>query len=347
MKVALIADSDTQGGAEEYLYHLYRKLKTTYNIEVDLFGFLPGWSTEIGRNFFISKGKKLSASRGIIAQTLASLHYASRINQVVDLSKYDIVHIQFMKEKLFLPQKFFRSGKVVWTEHGPLPTNLPSLAYPILRWRARRSKVVAVSLSVQESLYEKKIQSTVIRNPFPEVKISNHFAYSLTGENPIIAFAGRIHSAKRIYLLQGVAERNPHWEFIIAGTGPEYESLRNQQTENFHVIGHILDVSNLLVSANVLVITSGREAREGFPLVALEARVLGTHVAIAEDCHAALEALEIGAELFSPTIESLEIILKQILSKDRKKFLPPNDIANRSTDLWAHAHYQLFNSIKC
>lgn len=338
-------DSDTKGGAEEYLYHLYQHLVRDKELTVDLFGYLPNWSNDLGLVTNLSKGTKLTTTRGTMSQIVGAALYSRRLKKSIDLSKYDIIHIQFMKEKLFLPWKFFRSGKVIWTEHGPLPASLPSIAYPILRRRAKRSTVVAVSASTRESLIQQKIECVVLRNPFPEIENAKRTdEFSHLGE-PIIAFAGRIHPAKRIHLLQEVASQNPQWTFIIAGTGPDYENLTSQQTENFKVIGHIENVADLLESAHVLVVTSGKEAREGFPLVALEARILGTHVAMALDCHAALEAAEIGVELFLPTADGLESLLQQIISKNRKSYLSEMEIKLRTTDNWASAYYELFEEL--
>ncbi len=345
MRVALIVDSDTKGGAEEYLVRLYEYLAEEKGVTVDLFGSLPNWRDNFLR-INVGNGKKLTSSRGKFSQFIDAVRFSRKIRRTVDISKYDIIHIQFMKEKLFLPMKFFKSGKVVWTEHGPLPTNLPSLAYPLLRRKSSFAKIVAVSLSVQTSLAQKGIQSKVIKNPFPERYLTKGLENFNQHNLPIIAYVGRIHPAKRIELLRKAAQLNPQWIFLIAGTGPDFEKLAAQQTSNFRVLGHIENVQDLLESSHVLVITSGSEAREGFPLVALEARSLGTRVAMAVDCHSALEAAEIGVEFFEPNVEALSLILRKMIFKDRKSFLTEDEIESRSLQNWAKSHFELFEELR-
>jgi glycosyltransferase involved in cell wall biosynthesis len=153
-----------------------------------------------------------------------------------------------------------------------------------------------------------------------------------------VVYVGRIHENKRIELLMEVAKLLPEVEFIIAGEGAHQKLLQEQSSPNVSFLGFVRDVESLMLSANTLVITSGRAAREGSPLAMLEARSLGIPVLVASDCHAATEAKSLGCSVFDPDARALRNELQAIIEGNRYRPLDEEIRAERSFESWSTQH---------
>lgn len=104
--------------------------------------------------------------------------------------------------------------------------------------------------------------------------------FRLRGETPLILSVGRLHPQKHHDLLIDAAARwrdlNPAPVVVIAGSGPSYMPLAQRASmlhAPVHLLGHRTDVPELLLGADLAVITSAWEARQLFAQEALHAGV--------------------------------------------------------------------------
>ena len=104
--------------------------------------------------------------------------------------------------------------------------------------------------------------------------------FRLRPETPLILSVGRLHPQKRYDLLVDASARwrdlDPAPVVVVAGSGPSYMSLAQEASRRhapFHLLGHRKDVADLLLGADLAVITSDWEARQLFAQEALEAGV--------------------------------------------------------------------------
>ena len=98
--VALVVNSSVNGGAEQYLYDLYRELTGRNICRVILIGSLPGWPLELGDTYSTGQPRKFTRRSNVIVQIIQSLYYPFRDRKIIGELKPDLVHMQFMREKL-------------------------------------------------------------------------------------------------------------------------------------------------------------------------------------------------------------------------------------------------------
>ena len=104
--------------------------------------------------------------------------------------------------------------------------------------------------------------------------------FRLAPDVPLILSVGRLHPQKRYDVLIEAAARwrtlTPAPVVAVAGSGPSYMLLAQRASETrarFYLLGHRTDVPDLLVGADLAVITSAWEARQLFAQEALRAGV--------------------------------------------------------------------------
>jgi glycosyltransferase involved in cell wall biosynthesis len=104
--------------------------------------------------------------------------------------------------------------------------------------------------------------------------------FRLKPDTPLILSVGRLHPQKRYDLLVTASARwrslTPAPVVVIAGSGPSYMSLAQQASEQhapFYLLGRRSDVPDLLLGADLAVVTSDWEARQLFAQEALTAGV--------------------------------------------------------------------------
>lgn len=130
--------------------------------------------------------------------------------------------------------------------------------------------------------------------------------FRLRPETPLILSVGRLHPQKRYDLLVEASARwrglDPAPMVVVAGSGPSYMALAQQASREhapFHLLGHRTDVADLLVGADLAVITSDWEARQLF----------------------AQEALGTGTPLISTAVGGLPGLVG-----DAAVLIPPDDV---------------------
>jgi glycosyltransferase involved in cell wall biosynthesis len=104
--------------------------------------------------------------------------------------------------------------------------------------------------------------------------------FRLRPETPLILSVGRLHPQKRYDLLVDAAARwrelTPAPVVVVAGSGPSYMSLAQRSSARhapFYLLGRRSDVTDLLLGADLAVVTSDWEARQLFAQEALTAGV--------------------------------------------------------------------------
>ena len=104
--------------------------------------------------------------------------------------------------------------------------------------------------------------------------------FRLRPDTPLILSVGRLHPQKRYDLLVAAAARwrglSPAPVVVVAGSGPSYMSLAqliSEQHAPFHLLGRRSDVPDLLLGADLAVVTSDWEARQLFAQEALTSGV--------------------------------------------------------------------------
>ncbi len=346
MRIAVVASSEISGGAEEYLHRLYSQFRRCFDAEPYLVGALPRWSEEVGDVYPAGVTPKLTRRRPLLRQSVSAVASVPEILAEISRIDPDVVHIQYFKEKLTLPILLKRRGyPVVWTEHAPLPNNFPPGATRILRRQALSATVIAISDGVTKSLSDAGISSTLIRNPLPEIPSTPVGAVRVSVESAgSVVYLGRLHRNKRVDLLVAAARLLPAVPFEIAGDGPELVRLKREAPANVTFHGHVSDPSLILRRARLVVITSGRPAREGAPLAMLEARAAGKRVLMAEDCHAMTEAASLGCASFAPDANSLARSISAMPISDSP--LSEEVRLERSLRVWAEAHYRVMATVK-
>lgn len=336
--MALVVNSSTPGGAESYLYRLYKGLGDLGLVEVTLVGQLPDWHAGLGPVVAQGTAPKLTRREPLLPQLRKSLSNAVSVRRALGRQEFDLVHMQYFREKLTLGRFFTGRLPVLWTEHGPLPPNFPRWGLPLLRWKARRATIIAVSEAVQTSLADVHISSEVVWNPLPDT--APILAERKEGAfSDYVLYAGRVHRSKRLELLLEAAKELPALKIKIAGNGPDLDELRATAPENVEFLGHLTRLDGLMAGCLAVVSTSGRAAREGSPMVVLEARSLGVPVLMAEDCHAAGEALRLGSHIYQPTPTDLVRSLDSLGNRIQTKPLSGLERSLRSEDRWLRDTY--------
>ncbi|MFY1649870.1 glycosyltransferase family 4 protein [Solwaraspora sp. WMMB762] len=104
--------------------------------------------------------------------------------------------------------------------------------------------------------------------------------FGVGAHRPLVLSVGRLHPQKRYDLLVDAAagwrELTPPAQVVIAGTGPSYLSLAAQISAvraPVTLLGHRHDVADLLLGADLAVVSSDWEARQLFAQEALRAGV--------------------------------------------------------------------------
>jgi glycosyltransferase involved in cell wall biosynthesis len=104
--------------------------------------------------------------------------------------------------------------------------------------------------------------------------------FRLRPETPLILSVGRLHPQKRYDLLVDASARwrdlDPAPVVVVAGSGPSYMTLAQRASAMhapFHLLGRRTDVPDLLLGADLAVVTSDWEARQLFAQEVLTAGV--------------------------------------------------------------------------
>jgi glycosyltransferase involved in cell wall biosynthesis len=163
---------------------------------------------------------------------------------------------------------------------------------------SRCSGVICVSQEVKRrfgAYFRDAKRLSVIPNgvaSWKEATPADLSSIGIAKEDPIVLFAGRLHSQKGLdWALPQVAkvlEKNPALQFVIAGDGPQMEELERLTLqlpcqERIHFLGFQSDLAPFLARSQCLLLPS---RWEGMPNVVLEAMAAGIPVLATERSNA-------------------------------------------------------------
>ncbi|MEN6519780.1 MAG: glycosyltransferase family 4 protein [Armatimonadota bacterium] len=212
-----------------------------------------------------------------------------RLASYVKRRKPDIIHCHGYKTVLpgIICSRLFGTGLVI-TGHNMFPTNAPRLAKILIRLAGRVSnRMIAVSPSLKASLVAAGVDEQKIEVIPNGINLSDYgnagkSVKYMVDELGIDVSSKVIFTAARLTKVKGVetlilavpiiAERRPNVRVLIAGDGPDRQSLMElaEKAADGRVVflGHRRDVPRLLAAADVVAIPS---LSEGHPLILVEA----------------------------------------------------------------------------
>ncbi len=171
---------------------------------------------------------------------------------------------------------------LLFTAHNIVADSLSArLALPFISRHC--SKIVAVSQSVAGSLSACGVPPAKIEvipngvdwgnfTPSSTSRAEARAALALPETAFIVASAARFSREKGLDVLLQAARSRRHMTFLIAGGGPQFETLSRDLPPNVRLLGRLADVRPLLFAADVFAVPS---RREGQGIAALEAMVAG------------------------------------------------------------------------
>ena len=174
---------------------------------------------------------------------------------------------------------------LIFTAHNTVERSLPSqLALAFISRHCTR--IVAVSQSVAASLTANGVSPAklqVISNgvdlthflPSENSHAEARAALGLPDAAYVVVSAARFSPEKGLDVLLKAAKQRKHMTFLIAGDGPQFETLSRDLPPNVRLLGRLADVRPLLFAADVFAMPS---RREGQGIAALEAMAAGVPV---------------------------------------------------------------------
>jgi len=216
---------------------------------------------------------------------------AVRIARHARRARADIVHSHGYKAAVpgAIAARLAGTRSIV-TGHNLFPADASRAAKVSMRLAARLSaRVIAVAPALAASLTAAGVDPRKIVTIPNGVDLSAYGAGSrrsvraglnIGDEAPLVFCAARLTEVKGVgYLIRSVAlisARRPDARVLIAGDGPDRESLRGLARrvapESVMFLGHRDDVSDLLAAADVVAIPS---LAEGHPLILIESMAAG------------------------------------------------------------------------
>jgi glycosyltransferase involved in cell wall biosynthesis len=354
MRVAVIATSTVDGGAEAYLRRLYGGLRPQ-GIEGHLIGDLPGWdetglpATSLG---YGEKWSRRSSLRDVARIPLD----ARRARAAVARGSFDLVHMQFKREQITLARLLSVLAPVVWTEHGRLPRGAAgwAVARAYRHAAASAAAVVCVSDTVRRDVQPlcRRLPPRIVEIPNsvdtarfrPPTEMEKVAARRRLGvEEPVVAVIGRLHKDKRVHLAIDAIRERPDISLLVAGEGPEREALE-PRAEGSRVVfaGHLPDVREALFASNVCLFPT--LGGPGTSLAMLEAAACGVPIVSVVGSGVEELTLAAGGEVAEPSPSSIAAAIDRVIE------FPRSELARRwaeSHELtrWLAAHADLFEEL--
>jgi glycosyltransferase involved in cell wall biosynthesis len=175
-------------------------------------------------------------------------------------------------------------GHILYGYFGKLKVRL---IIGIERTLAKRTDLlIAAGEKVKNELLEANIgcrEQYIVINPgiarpnFIERSAARR-AFKLNDEKLVVGWMGRLVSVKQPHRVLKIADEFPEIDFLLAGTGPLEEYLRESQTRNVSFVGWVMP-KDFWPAVDIALLTSENEAQ---PIVLIEAGMLGIP-AIAEN----------------------------------------------------------------
>ncbi len=210
------------------------------------------------------------------------------IHKDIKKNKPNIIHTHSFLPGIFVRMLsvFFSNSKLISTIHNSYPyfekktlRDKIKANLEITSLNQKNSLVIVVSNYVKKFIIENtNIAPSLIQVVYPGIAIENNNISSQQNElgTKNVIIVGRLDKQKRhdrlLYIWKKVLNEIPDAQLLIVGDGSEKEMLKKitkalDIENNVKYYGFRTDISNLLRSSNVFVLTSDHE---GLPLVIIE-----------------------------------------------------------------------------
>lgn len=266
-----------------------------------LYGTVPRWeetrqpSVDLGMGPKWGRGQVLRGLRSAIAEHRRALDAVTTDTR--RSGPVDVFHLHYKREQILLTHQLSALAPIVWTEHGLFPDGRGGRALTVAYRRAARSvaAVACVAPGVAEDIRARcgsRVRVEVIPNGVdtdlhrPVTAAERRAArldLGLDADRPVWAVVSRLHPAKRVELALEACARRPQAQLVVAGTGIDESRLADLAGPTVQFLGHLSDPRPVYRAADVLLLPSGRRAREGLPMSMLEAAATGVPTVVCGD----------------------------------------------------------------
>jgi glycosyltransferase involved in cell wall biosynthesis len=291
-RVLHVIDSLDLGGAQSVLINLVRYAdRSLFDLEV---------ATMSGRGVYWDRVQALGVPMHSLSFARFVPVYVPSIILMCIKRRYDIVHTHLIGANVIAKPLAALCGVKIRINHDHCNDKAsdPKSWVPIADKISNRlsTHVIAVSQSTRDYLVEHERMApdrvTTIHNgidldvfhPRPGERAAARQQLGLPADAFIVAGIGRLSYQKNFSLFIDVAAavlaQRPNAYFVIAGTGPEDQQLRERAARlgidhRLRFLGYVSDMPNFYPAADVLLLTS---RYEGLPITILEAMATGTTI---------------------------------------------------------------------
>lgn len=346
-KIVFVMNSLSTGGAEKVLVNILNYLsKEKYDVTL-----LTVFDNSSLSNILSPKIKRRSIvyiknryCQGIIYKMFSKVLSPEQLYKKIVKEKYDIeiAFLEGLPTKIISGSDNLTSKKIAWV-HTDLMSFRDSDYCFENEERQKQSyekfnEIISVSYGVKQAFEERfhiNIDMRVLYNLVDENEVSKKSRMPLTLSSPYKGKGFRFISVGRLHHQKGyerlieacyiLKKQNIEFEVCIVGDGVQRESLqelieKRHLSEFVYLYGYTNNPYQLIVQADCMVISS---YAEGFPLVAVEALILGIPI-ISTNVTGPQEVLENGrwGMLTENNIESIaESMKKMIKPKVHEKYM--------------------------
>ncbi len=288
-RVLHVIDSLDLGGAQSVLMNLIRHAdRSLFDMEV---------ATMSGRGVYWDRVQALGVPMHSLSFARFVPLYVPSMLLLCLKRRYDIVHTHLIGANVIAKPLAALCGVKVRINHDHCNDKAsdPRIWVPMADKMSNRlsTHVIAVSQSTRDYLIEHERMApdrvTTIHNgvdldvfhPRREQRAAARQRLALPADAFIVAGIGRLSYQKNFSLFIQVAAavlaRRPNAYFVIAGTGPEEQQLRDRATQlgidqRLRFLGYVGDMPNFYPAVDALLLTS---RYEGLPITILEAMATG------------------------------------------------------------------------
>jgi glycosyltransferase involved in cell wall biosynthesis len=284
IKVLHVIDSLDLGGAQTVLVNLAR-FRDRSRIEMEV-------APMHGRGVFAEALTNEGVEIHLLSRAKFPPGYVWYLPTLLRRKKYDVVHFHLFGSNWIGKPLAALCGQRVLVNHDHCNDRMRADSFLATAWDSATNRlsshIFAVSRSTRDEIIgrEKLPESlvTFLANGVdtdyfvPSDEVARRTARADLGldENKTtVAGLGRLHPQKNWPLFLKVASRFPGAQFVIAGTGPEEERLRQLIAQanlgNVRLLG-FRDTRTVLAAADIFLLTSDYE---GTPMILLEAMSCG------------------------------------------------------------------------
>jgi glycosyltransferase involved in cell wall biosynthesis len=308
-RVLHVIDSLNLGGAQAVLINLIRHGDTSrFEFEA---------ATMYGHGVYWDKLQELGVPVHSLSFDARVPLYVPRLAWLFLTRRYDIVHTHLIGANVIAKPLAALCGVPIRINHDHCNDKLadPRSWVPAADKLTNRfaTHLIAVSESIREyAVKEEELPaakvSTIyngidldIYRPRPEARDAARMSLGLPPDAFVVTGVGRLSSQKNFTLFLEVAAavltRHPQAFFLIAGTGPQNQMLREQARRlgiesRLRFLGYVSAMAELYPAIDMLLLTS---LYEGLPITILEAMATGT-VIVSSRLDGVQEILEDGVD---------------------------------------------------